>query len=180
MRCQMSLGLCSRAALATLLLALFILGSPSRSAAQAINPQVFKVRFEEKRSKADLVAEVNVLAVACTKSEDAGEGNRKLALDLCLQVVKADKGKAKPGELVLVRHEIDWSSRPGPPALYARQSTLRSFPCVAGAKGQVALRWDEPRRCYAALAGWVPELSPGAPPIEQGKATVARESAPQK
>jgi hypothetical protein len=156
------------------------LGLPGKLAAQAINPKVYQVKFEEARAKADLVAEVKVLGVACTKAEDAGEGTRKVTLQLCLQVVKGEKGPAKPGELLVVTHQISWNGRPGPPALYGRQGTMRSFPCVAGARGQVALRWDEPRRTYASLAGWVPELSPGAPPTEQGKATVATEGPAEK
>jgi hypothetical protein len=173
MPCRENLQRDINLAVASLLLAAVILGLPGKLAAQAINPKVYQIKFEEARAKADLVAEVTVLGVACTKSDDAGEGTRKLTLQLCLQVVKGDKGPAKQGELLLVTHEVNWNSRPGPPALYGRQGTLRSFPCVAGARGQVALRWDGPRRTYTSLAGWVPELSQGAPPLEQGKATVA-------
>ena len=121
-----------------------------------------------------MVADVRTLVATCTKAEDVGGGTQKLTLQLALHVLKADKGIARPGELLLVTHEINWNNRPGP-ALYGRQGTLRSFPCVAGATGQVALRWDNERRCYAVLAGWVPELPRAAPPQEAGKATVAAE-----
>jgi hypothetical protein len=96
-------------------------------------------------------------------------------LQLCLHVLKADKGPVKEGELLLVTHEAAWNTGPAPVALYGRQGTLRSFPCVAGVRGHVALRWDDERRCYASLAGWVPELPRESPPTEKGKATTAGE-----
>jgi hypothetical protein len=151
------------------------LGTPGRAAAQAINPQVFKKKFEDAKDKAEVVAKVRVLAAACTKSEPK-EGFSKVTLELCLQVQKAEKGPAKDGEIVVVSHEINWSSKLGPPALYGRQGTLRSFPCVAGVEGDVALRWDEKRRTYAIVAGWVAVLPQGAPPTEAGKATVASDA----
>jgi hypothetical protein len=150
-------------------------GMPGRVAAQAINPKAFKERFDKARQTADVVADVRVVAAACTSAEDAGGGTRKVTLELCLHVLKAEKGPAKSGELLLVTHQVSWNSGPKPVALYGRQGTLRSFPCVAGVRGEVALRWDEQRRCYTSVAGWVPELPKGAPPTEAGKVTTAAE-----
>jgi hypothetical protein len=89
--------------------------------------------------------------------------------------VKADKGPVREGELLLATHQVTWNNGPAPVALYGRQGALRSFPCVAGARGQVALRWDDQRRCYLGVAGWVPELPRGSPPTEAGKVTTPRE-----
>jgi hypothetical protein len=144
-----------------------------RAHAQAINPQAFKVKFEQARAGADVVAKARVVAVACAKADKGEEGASTLTLDICLQVEKADKGPAQQGELLLVRHQIPWSKRLGPPALYGRQSTLRSVPCVPGVTGDVALRWDAKHRSYNLLAGWVPELPQGSPPTEPGKALTA-------
>jgi hypothetical protein len=144
-----------------------------RASAQAINPQAFKAKFDQEKGKADVVAAVRVLAVACTKAAKGEEGENALTLEMCMQVEKAEKGAAKTGEMLLVRHQINWSNRLGPPALYGRQSTKRSFPCVAGTTGEVALRWDAEHRCYAALAGWVPQLPAGDPPTDVGKVSVA-------
>jgi hypothetical protein len=144
-----------------------------RLCAQGINPKAFKIKFDQQRDKAEVVASVRVLAAVCTKAEKGEEGTQNITLQLCLQVKKADKGDVKEGQVLLVTHPIMWNATPRPVALYSRQATLRTFPCVAGAMGDVALRWDAKQRSYVSMAGWVPELPEGAPPTEPGKASVS-------
>jgi hypothetical protein len=165
----------ARAAGLALLGGALALACPGGLPAGPINPKVYQQQFERARAKADVVAEVRTLAAACTKAEKGEGGSTKLTLELCLHVLKSEKGPARAGEILVVTHHLpNWSSRPGPPALYARMAMLRMFPCVPGAKGQVALRWSPKSRTYESIAGWVPEPPGGAsPPLEAGKAAVA-------
>jgi hypothetical protein len=140
--------------------------------AKPASTQAYKKHFESARKNAEVVASVRVLAAVCTRAKNDG-GSRKLTLQLCLQVKKVAKGPPKKGEVLVVTHPITWSSRKGPSALYARLGTLHSFPCVAGASGEVALRWDARKRCYVSVAGWVPDPPDDSPPTEAGRATVA-------
>ena len=48
--------------------------------------------------------------------------------------------------------------------------------------GDAALSWDKDKRCYVAVAGWVPEPNqdPTALPTEPGKAVTAGDAAKPK
>jgi hypothetical protein len=142
-------------------------------AAQPINPQVYKTKFDEAQKTAEVVAQVRVVAVTCT--EVAGEGKSKsVNLQVSLQVLTSDKGPLKKNEVVVVPHKINLPAGPGPGS-YGFWGALRQFPTTAGVKGSVALNWNKDGRHYVAVAGWVPEPNqmPTAIPAEVGKTFVA-------
>jgi len=150
----------------------------SRLHAQPINPQVFKVKFEEARKDAEVVAAVRVLAATCT--ETAGEGKaRSVVLQLSLQVLEADKGPVKKNDIVVVRHKVNLPAGPGPGS-YGYMGAVRQFPFTPGVRGDVALRWDADSRRYVVVAGWVAEPNGAAIPTEVGKAFVAGDLAKGK
>jgi len=157
--------------------AVFWLNGESRLQAQAINPQVFKKKFEAARNDAELVARVRVLAAVCTEAP-AGKGS-PVTLQVALQVLDSEKGPAKKGDVLVVTHKVTPPAGPGPRA-YGYMSALRQFPFTPGVQGDVALRWDKDRRTYAVVAGWVETPNNAPIPLEVGKAFVAGDTAPRK
>jgi hypothetical protein len=153
------------------------LGSQARLAAQAINPQVFKKKFEAARNEAEVVAKVRVLAAACSEAA-AGKGG-PVTLQVALQVLDSEKGPLKKGEVVVVSHKVTPPAGPGPRA-YGYMSALRQFPFTPGVLGDVALRWDKERRAYVPVAGWVETPNNAPIPLEAGKAFVAGDTAQPK
>jgi hypothetical protein len=147
--------------------------------AAPINPAVYKQQFEEARKDADVVAQVRVLAAVCTEVGGDSPGGRPVTLQLSLQVIGADKGPVKKNDVLVVTHKVVKSSRPGP-AAYGYMAAQRRFPFTPGVRGDVALRWDGKARCYAGVAGWVPEPNNAAIPTEVGKALVAGDSGESK
>jgi len=148
--------------------------------AAPINPEAFKRIYEEKSKTAEVVAQVQVVAVVCT--ETAGEGkNKSVTLQVSLQVLEAEKGPVKKNELVVVPHKVQLPAGPGPGS-YGYMAALRQFPFVPGVKGNVALNWDKEKRSYVVVAGWVPEAVAlnAAIPTEVGKVAVAGEPAKPK
>ena len=141
--------------------------------AQAINPQMFKKKFDEVKKDAELVAEVRVLTAVCT--ETSGEGKAKaVTLQLALQVLDCEKGPAKKNEILTVSRTVNLPSGPGP-GMYGYQSAQRQFPFTPGVKGNVALRWDKEHRIYSVLAGWVPDINNAEIPREVGAVKSASE-----
>jgi hypothetical protein len=151
-----------------------LLAGETRLTAQAINPQVFKKKFEESRKEAEVVAQVRVLAAACT--EPAANKGGPVTLQLALQVLDSEKGPLKKGDVVVVTHKVTPPAGVGPKA-YGYMSALRQFPFTPGVKGDVALRWDGERRAYAVVAGWVETPNNAPIPLEAGKAYVAGDTA---
>lgn len=141
-----------------------------RSAAQAINPKVFKEEFDKAKKDADVVAKVRVLAAVCSEKAGAGK-EQSVTLEVSLQVLDAEKG-AKKNNVLVVSHKVNLPSGPGPGS-YGYQSALRKFPFTPGVRGDVALRWDKERREYTAIAGWVEEPNNADIPKEVGKAMTA-------
>jgi hypothetical protein len=137
-------------------------------AAQPINPQVFKKRFEEAKKDAEVVADVQVLSAVCTELAGAGKA-KSVTLQLSLLVLDAEKGPAKKNEVLLVAHKVNLPAGPGP-GMYGYMGALRQFPFTPGVKGSVALGWDKDARKYTAIAGWVPEPNHAAIPKEVGQA----------
>jgi hypothetical protein len=157
-----------------LILTALALGGPggaARVAAQPINPEVHRKKFEEASKTAEVVAKVRVLAAVCTAVE--GEG-KSVTLQLALQVLESEKAPVKKNDVLVVSHKVTLPAGPGPKS-YGYMGALRQFPFTAGGEGSVALRWDKDARSYAAVAGWVPTAPPlNAPvPTEVGKAYVA-------
>jgi len=155
-------------------------GGQNRLAAQPINPQVYKEKFDDARKNAEVVAQVRVLAAVCT--EVAGEGKAKTAtLQLSLQVLDNEKGPIKKNDVLVVTRTVNLPAGPGPGS-YGFWAAVRQFPSTPGVKGAVALNWDKEAHRYTAVAGWVPEpnLMPTAIPTEVGKAYVAGDSSPPK
>jgi hypothetical protein len=159
------------------LTAVAVFGGEAQVQAQAINPQVFKKKFEEARNEAEVVAKVRVLAAACTETA-AGKGG-PVALQVALQVLDSEKGPAKKGDVLLVTHKVTPPSGPGPRA-YGYMSALRQFPFTPGVQGDVALRWDKERRAYVAIAGWVETPNNAPIPLKAGEAFVAGDTARPK
>jgi hypothetical protein len=145
---------------------------PGRLTAAPINPIVFKRQYEQAKGKADVVAEVRVLAATCIEAANDDDGNRVVTLNLSLQILKSEKGPAKKNQVVVVTRKVTKSSRPGP-AAYGFMAALRQFPLTPGVKGDVALRWDKEHRCYEGIAGWVAEPNEATIPTEAGKSYVA-------
>jgi hypothetical protein len=151
-------------------------GGNVRLDAQAINPKVFKVKFEEAKKDAEVVARVRVLAAVCA---EAGGKGQPVTLQVSLQVLDSEKGPLKKNEVIVVKHKVTPPAGPGPRA-YGYQSALRQFPFTPGVTGDVALRWDKERRSYVAVAGWVEKPNNAAIPLEVGKAYVAGDTAGSK
>jgi hypothetical protein len=149
-------------------------GLAARLDAQAINPQVFKKKFEAARKEAEVVAKVRVLAAACTGEAQKGG---PVTLQLALQVLDSEKGPAKKGDILAVTHKVTPPAGPGPRS-YGYMSAKRQFPFQPGVEGDVALRWDDKHRAYVAVAGWVETPNNAAIPLEAGKAFVAGDSPP--
>jgi hypothetical protein len=159
--------------LAGVLVTLSWVGGEGRLAAGPINPKVFKTKFDKAAKDADLVATVRVLAAVCTGKTGAAKGGA-VNLELALQVLKVQRGKAKENEVLVIAHKITLPAGPGPRS-YGYWAALRQFPCTPGVHGDVALRWDKEARRYAVVAGWVesPNNNPAALPTAVGKAYVA-------
>ena len=149
------------------------LGAEGRLAAGPINPKVFKTKFDKAAKEADLVASVRVLAAVCTGKTGAAKGGT-VNLELALQVLKVERGKAKKNEVLVLAHKITLPAGPGPRS-YGYWAALRQFPCTPGVHGEVALLWDKETRRYTVVAGWVesPNMNPTALPAEVGKAYTA-------
>src|SRR5262245_20022497 len=97
-------------ALAAGIVGLFV---PAIAMTGPVNPQMFKQKFDDAKKNAEVVAEVRVLAAACT--EAAGEGKEKsVTLQLSLQVLSADKGPAKKNEVIVVTQKVNLPAGPGP------------------------------------------------------------------
>jgi hypothetical protein len=156
---------------------LVVFFAPAWLNAQPINPQVFKKKFEEARKNAELVAKVRVLAAACTEAAPGKVG--PVTLQVVLQVLESEKGPAKKGDLLVVAHKVTPPAGPGPRS-YGYMSAVRQFPFTPGVKGDVALRWDNERRGYVVVAGWVEAPNNAEIPLEVGKAFVAGDGAPPK
>jgi hypothetical protein len=154
-----------------------LIAGDTRLVAQAINPQVFKKKFEESRKDAEVVAQVRVLAAVCTEAA-AGKGG-PVTLQVALQVLDGEKGPVKKGDVLVVTHKVTPPAGVGPKA-YGYMSALRQFPFTPGVKGEVALRWDKERRAYAVVAGWVETPNNAPIPLEAGKAYVAGDPAAPK
>jgi hypothetical protein len=147
------------------------LGSAAPLQAQAINPEVFKRDFEQARQNGEVVAKVRVLAAVC--ADTMGQGKAKtVTLNVCLQVLNAEKGTLKKNDIVVVRHNVTLPSGPGP-GTYGYMGAVRRFPFTPGVQGDVVLRWDGDQRRYLAVAGWVGEPNGAAIPTEVGQALVA-------
>lgn len=154
-------------------------GVESRLAAAPINPAVYKREFEDARKGADVVAQVRVLAAACTAAA-GGEGEpRTVTLQVALQVLKAEKGPVKDHDVVLVTRQVKLPTGPGPRS-YGYMAEIRRFPFTPGVRGDVALRWDRERRCYVGVAGWVAEPNGAAIPSEPGKVFAAGDAGERK
>jgi hypothetical protein len=142
-----------------------------------INPNAFKNKFDDAKKGADVVATVRVLSAVCTEAAGgAGPAGKTVTLQVSLQVLNAEKGPAKKNQVLVVSHKVTLPAGPGPRA-YGYQAAVKQFPFTPGVKGSAALRWDKEKRCYAAIAGWVPEPNGAAVPSEVGKAYVAGDSA---
>ena len=149
-------------------------------AAQPINPQVYKVKFDEAQKTAEVVAQVRVVAVTCT--EVAGEGKSKsVNLQVSLQLLTSDKGPLKKDEMVVVTRMVRLPSGPGPGS-YGYMGEIRKFPFVPGVKGQVALNQAKDKKGYVPVAGWVemPNGNPSAIPTTVGKAIAADDTSTEK
>jgi hypothetical protein len=147
-------------------------GSNAPVAAAPINPKIFKVKYDEAKKNADVAGQVRVLSVVCTEADAAAGKPKSVTLQLALQVLEVEKGPAKKNDVVVVCHKVTLPAGPGPRA-YAYMAALRQFPFTPGVEGSAALRWDNAKRCYTALAGWVPTPNNAAIPTEVGKAAVA-------
>jgi hypothetical protein len=148
-----------------------LLGSAARVAAQPINPQVYKKKFDEVKKDADVVGQVRVLAAVCT--ETAGQGKAKsVTLQLALQVLEVEKGPIKKNDVLVVSRKVNLPAGPGP-GMYGYMGAVRQFPFTPGVKGDVALRWDKEHRTFSVVAGWVPMPNNAAIPREVGQAFVA-------
>jgi hypothetical protein len=158
---------------AVTLAALAWVGGEGRLAAGPINPKMYKVKFDEARKAAEVVASVRVLAATCTEATGEGKG-KSVTLEVALQVLQAEKGPVKKNDVVVVRHKVTLPAGPGPRA-YGWMGAVRQFPFTPGVKGDVALRWDKEHRRYAPVAGWVaePNMDSRAIPTEVGKAYTA-------
>jgi hypothetical protein len=140
-------------------------------AAQPINPEVYRKKFEEARKDAEVAATVRVLSAVCTAVE--GEGKVKtVTLQVSLQVLDSEKPSVKKNDVLVVVHKVNLPSGPGPGS-YGYMGAVRQFPFTPGVEGSVALRWDKDTRHYAVVAGWVPTPNNAAIPTEVGKAYVA-------
>jgi hypothetical protein len=128
-----------------------------------INPMVFKKKFEEARTTAEVVAHVRVLAASCV--DKGGENGKDLTLQLALQVLRAEKGPIKKGQVLTVTHAVRLPAGPGPRA-YGYMAAVRQFPFTPGVDGDVALRWEAKQRCYLPIAGWVAQPNGAAVPAE--------------
>jgi hypothetical protein len=159
------------------LLVLGLMGTTAMLTAGPINPIVFKKKFEEARKTAEVVAQVRVLAVSCI--DKAGDDGKELTLQLALQVLQADKGPVKKGQMLTVTHLVRLPSGPGPRS-YGYMAAVRQFPFTPGVKGDVALRWDAERRSYLPVAGWVAEPNGAAVPAEVGTAYVTEDTRQKK
>jgi hypothetical protein len=146
------------------------------STAGPINPAVYKAKFEEARKTAEVVAQVRVLAAACIAR---GEDPKDITLQVALQVLEADKGPVKKGQVLTVTHAVKLPAGPGPRS-YGYMGAVRQFPFTPGVKGEVALRWDAKQRSYVAVAGWVAQPNGAAVPADVGKAYVAGDAAEKK
>jgi hypothetical protein len=154
-------------------------GGAGRLAAGPINPKMYKVKFDEARKGAEVVASVRVLAAVCTETAGAGK-MRSATLELALQVLKVEKGPVKTNDVVLVKRKVNLPAGPGP-GMYGYWASLRQFPLTPGVKGDVVLPWDQAARRYDAIAGWVetPNMDPQALPTEVGKAYTAGDGGPK-
>jgi hypothetical protein len=132
---------------------------------------VFKSKFDEAAKKAELVAEVRVLAAVCSQAKDD-----QVTLQLCLQLISVEQGKLKKNDVVVVRHEVPLPGGPGPRA-YGYMAAQRQFPFTPGVSGNVALNWDKDKRAYTVVAGWVAEPNGEEIPTEVGKAVMAPNAA---
>lgn len=172
MRTKRMAGACSVLAAACLMAWL-----AESTSGQPINPQVYKKEFEKAKAGADVVAKVRVLAAVCTEAK--GEKPRTVNLQVSLQVLDAEKGPVKKNEVLVVSHQVELPSGPGPRS-YGYMGALRRFPFTPGVKGDVALRWDKDRKGYVNVAGWVEMPNNASIPTEVGQAFVAGDAAPKK
>jgi hypothetical protein len=148
-------------------------------AAAPINPVVYKNIYESKRKSAEVVARVRVLAAVCTEVVGETPVNRSGTLKLSLQVLAVEKGPVQKNDILIVTHTVRLPGGPGPRS-YPYQVAVRQFPFTPGVQGDAALRWDNERRTYVAVTGWVAEPNGAAIPTEVGKAFVAGDSPPKK
>ena len=94
-------------------------------------------------------------------------------------MLDAEKGPVKKNEVLVVSHQVELPSGPGPRS-YGYMGALRRFPFTPGVKGDVALRWDKDRKGYVNVAGWVEMPNNASIPTEVGQAFVAGDAAPKK
>ena len=154
----------------SLVLMLSLVCSKASVYAQPIDAEVFKQRFEAARKDADVVAAVQVLSVGC--SNVGGDERRKTAtLQIALLVLENQRGTVARGDVLVVSHTLPLPTGPGP-GLHDHLAALRQFPSTPGAKGVVALRWNQDARRYTPIAGWVPEPNHAAIPKELGQVFV--------
>jgi hypothetical protein len=149
----------------------------ARLAAAPINPQAFRLRYEEAKKTAEVVAEVRVLSAVCTDAEVKGKA-RTVTLQVSLQVVNAEKGPVKKNDVLVVSHKVTLPGGPGPLA-YGYMAAVRRFPFTPGVEGAVALRWDNASRRYVEVAGWVAMPNGAAIPTEVGKVASAAAAKPK-
>jgi len=154
-------------------------GSRAPLTAAPINPMVFKQQYDNAKKGAEVVAQVRVLSATCTETDAAAGKATSVTLQLCLQVLDAEKGPVKKSDVLVVSHKVTLPAGPGPRA-YGYMAAVRRFPFTPGVAGSVALRWDKDARRYVALAGWVPTPNNAAIPTEVGKAFAAGDAARPK
>jgi hypothetical protein len=171
-----------RSSISLAILAAVLFGTSAQNASsQPINPQVYKAEFDKVRKDAEAVARVRVLAAVCTEKSDEGGKKGSVVLQVTLQVLEAEKGPLQKNQVIVISHKVNLPSGPGPGS-YGYMGAIRRVPFTPGVKGDVALKWDNERRSYGVVAGWVaePNGSPAAIPTEVGKAFVAGDSAAVK
>jgi len=134
---------------------------------------VFAEGFKRAKKDSDVVAEVRTLAVVCTDAKKQGEEVVGVTLQLAMQVVAAEKGPIKNHEIIIVEFRLEPLVTVLPPV---RNAGEFRFPYTPGVTGSVALRWDEKRRVYVGIAGWVGNPNYAKIPLEVGKAITATES----
>ncbi|QVL32830.1 hypothetical protein KIH39_02605 [Telmatocola sphagniphila] len=131
-----------------------------------------KKQFESDKKEAEVIAEVRVLSVVCTEASGQDPMERLFELNICLQVLKVEKGSIRKNDLVVVSRSVTTILHP-----YADTTFYHKFPVNPGVKENVALKWDVQARRYGIVSGWVAEpFSSGLNfPREVGKAISAKE-----
>jgi hypothetical protein len=140
----------------------------ARQKAEAAHLAAVRKTYDTATATADVVAEVRVLSVVCKEARHDKEGKLlSITLQIAMQVLAVERGGVETNDILVVTRDVE---TPQMVTITHYNTGTRTVDLLEGNKGNVALTWDEKRRGYLPLAGWLTERSLEEIPVEVGDA----------